>query len=623
MESIALSPVKIAPSQPSSTGGALMMMMGGVVKVQPVGWPQVPCHSLMIDVRALISSLGSGSGSEICRELAKAVLAQLIGDKERTSTPNSIKFGLIGANGNVSCMLQHLRTPSPTLTATLQLSVLVLQDCLSPSNVLQDSSFPSKVLQDCLAPSTDSSCPITTAPIPSLSLISKFWPDPHPALSRTARSIFSSAVNGMSEAQLTRAIRYWRDLLPSTASEASLTRSTIILAIIALQQRASGEIPLKGVADSLVGLLVREREKGMFRVAGVELIGKGYAGLWRPFVHGQSIFRLLFSWYRSSGTGKEMARTGTDNQTQMNTVTVQMTTGTTMSHTTTTTTSIIQSTLLSILSAEPDLLLGLLSDAFSVAPSAASQLFQALLLDNARLLRGKEREIVEMLVLTGMKGDEGAGLQCVQRMSEASGTVVISGRLVAVANSCVCEDEKEGEKEESSISPSQATSNTVSSTVSQATSQPSNQSQPSSQPSNQSKPSNPLTTNQITVFDLKSKSKVATLAGHSSHPCTLLHFHSPRLLLSYSAGEATLRWWPLSQSGAALTQASSGMGLFFGGGGVVDAGVMGQSARVVVVEPELTEAVRGDGDRVVRAKSVGDEVHLEVSGRVLMKVNIK
>ncbi len=541
MESIALSEVKISlstsNSNSTSTSTTTQSLMDGMVTVQSVGWPQLPCHSLTVDVRQLISLRSV--------ELAKAVLSQLLawgecagldelatGQLQMPPPHALIRYGLVGANGNVSSLLQSnvnssFWIRSPTLTATLQLAILVLTEALFGEAAASLRSFYSIKLADdsCFKPA-------------SLSLISKFWQDPHPSVQQSARLIFSSGLSRLTEKELRVLIAYWKDLLPSIAASASssttsMNRGTIILAIIALQHQSSDQLPLKVLADSLVNLLLQEEKRSLFRLAAVELIGRGYEGVWRPFIHGQSIFRMLFNWYRLLGNGKASP--------------------------------VIGRTLLNILSAEPEILLQLLNDAFTASAPTATLLLNELLNNQPGLLLGKEKEIVELVLLT-LKSEDGASLELLQRMTECFGSVAIGGRLIAV---CCSSD-----------------------------------------------------ANTIEVFDLKSKVKTATLAGHSAHSCTLLHFHTPKLLLSYSAGEAIIRWWPLSATGAALNQASSAAASLFFGPTSLDASSLGQSAKMIVVKPELTRAVDcipGFGIKLVQARSVGDEVQLSVAGQILMQ----
>ena len=72
-------------------------------------------------------------------------------------------------------------------------------------------------------------------------------------------------------------------------------RSAIILGIIGVQEPDSlSRSVKKHVAESLVALLL-DGKRNIFRLAAVELMGRGYS-IWLPFIHGASIFKLLHSW---------------------------------------------------------------------------------------------------------------------------------------------------------------------------------------------------------------------------------------------------------------------------------------------------------------------------------------
>jgi hypothetical protein len=534
-------------------------------------------------------------------QLAKAVLSQLMGDSQLllpsdqllTSAPSPlIRYGLIGANGNVSSLLQRedsFWARSGTLTATLQLAILaLLEGCFGDEAAPLRSFYSVSLDGPTLKPA-------------SLSLISKFWQDPLPSLQHCARLIFSSSLNRLNERELRVLVAYWKDLLPCSSST-SMTRSTIILSIIALQSSCN-DLPLKQLADSLVHLLVQEEKRSLFRLAGVELIGRGYEGLWRPFIHGKSIFRMLFNWYRTFNVNVN-ANANVIPTTQY--VSAQAQSNSSSQE------SILKTTLLNILSAEPDLLVKLLSDAFAASPQSAAILLQELLNSRPLLLMGREREVMEV-VLVGCKSEEAALLMVVKRMTECFGTVASNGRFLAVSNSRGVDSGGGGSVRSMEISNvERSNSKTPPSTASQSITESSS-------------------TYQILIFDLKTKSKTATLAGHSAaHPCTLLHFHPSRsvLLLSYSASEATVRWWPLSASGAALNSTSSTASTLFFGPGVLDSGSVGQSAKMLVVDPKLTRAVDRlpsgcvFGMRPVQGRSAGEEVHLIVAEQVLMTFKV-
>ena len=60
-----------------------------------------------------------------------------------------------------------------------------------------------------------------------------------------------------------------------------------------------------------------------------------------------------------------------------------------------------------------------------------------------------------------------------------------------------------------------------------------------------------LPDNSIVVYDLRNGNKITQLQGHM-HSCTLIAFNTDRCdgkqLLSYSVGEACVRWWSVSST---------------------------------------------------------------------------
>ena len=76
----------------------------------------------------------------------------------------------------------------------------------------------------------------------------------------------------------------------------------VILAVVACQEGAAlGAAQRRAVAEGLVGLLLDDSRRNAFRMAAVELIGRGYAQIWRPYVHGGSMVRLLWGWLGQLG----------------------------------------------------------------------------------------------------------------------------------------------------------------------------------------------------------------------------------------------------------------------------------------------------------------------------------
>lgn len=212
-------------------------LFDGIVMVLGDGrqWPELPCHSLMFDIRLLAKSLSSKS--DILVQLAKKILSQFLawGVSERTDnickeilclSPNSpsLRYGLLGANGNISLILNppsrdRFWTLSPTLTASLQLSILLLLESLPKT---EESELQIYSLVTFYAAQI-SDIPKKPSPFDSnngdslifrpaaLSFISKFWQDPDADVQKVARILFSTTFARLTTNQRASLINYWKD----------------------------------------------------------------------------------------------------------------------------------------------------------------------------------------------------------------------------------------------------------------------------------------------------------------------------------------------------------------------------------------------------------------------------
>lgn len=210
-------------------------LFDGIVTILGDGrqWPELPCHSLMFDMRLLARNMNK---STILVQLAKKILSQFLawGVSERMDTicrdilhlsPNSsgLRYGLLGANGNVSLILNprsrdRFWTLSPTLTASLQLSILLLLECLprteeSEQQISSLATFYSAQISDISAKNqqiddNDDSELFRPA---ALSFISKFWQDPDSEVQKAARILFSTTFARLSSNQRISLINYWKD----------------------------------------------------------------------------------------------------------------------------------------------------------------------------------------------------------------------------------------------------------------------------------------------------------------------------------------------------------------------------------------------------------------------------
>lgn len=215
----------------------------GIVSVLSDGrqWPELPCHTLMLDIRLLAKKLilikRETDGGGFLFELAKRVLSQFLawGVSERMDqicretlnlSPNSRKvhYGLLGANGNVSIILNPpsrdcFWTLSPTLTASLQLSIILLLDVIpfdpeTEQEVYSLVTFYAAQIGDIPRNSNatiESESSLQVFRPAALSFISKFWQDPDAEIQNSARILFSTTFARLSIDQRTNLINYWKD----------------------------------------------------------------------------------------------------------------------------------------------------------------------------------------------------------------------------------------------------------------------------------------------------------------------------------------------------------------------------------------------------------------------------
>jgi hypothetical protein len=213
----------------------------GIVSVLSDGrqWPELPCHTLMLDIRflarKLISTKRETEDGAILFELAKRVLSQFLawGVSERmdqicketlnlSCNSDEVRYGLLGANGNVSIILNppsrdRFWTLSPTLTASLQLSIILLLGAIP---------FDPEVEQEIYSLVTFYAAQIGDIPRnpidkadgslqlfrpAALSFISKFWQDSDTEIQKAARILFSTTFARLSLNQRTDLIDYWKD----------------------------------------------------------------------------------------------------------------------------------------------------------------------------------------------------------------------------------------------------------------------------------------------------------------------------------------------------------------------------------------------------------------------------
>ena len=339
----------------------------------------------------------------------------------------------------------------------------------------------------------------------------------------------------------------------------SVHRSAIILGIIGVQEPESLSKSIKKhVAESLVSLLL-DGKRNIFRLAAVELIGRGY-GIWSPFIHGASIFKLLHSWliqlyggdeqfYQTTLkalihilTTPEIATNALSLADSVSTLSVSSAASISRksSGSNLTTTPVVISPLITWLN---ELLNN--REISQIERKCSIELIKSLLAFKPIVFQGYEHLAVEVVMKLDL-----AMSSLFEELNSHFGVISLhqASQRLAVA----------------------------------------------------------LPDNSIVIYDMKNGIRIANLQGHA-HPCTLVSFNPNKLdgkqLVSYSVNEACVRWWNTSGSSTAGTSIS---GLFSSltGHPEISSSPFPASAsndlsnrpgikpiKVIIVQPELTEAI--------------------------------
>lgn len=211
----------------------------GIVSVLGDGrqWPELPCHTLMIDIRLLAKRLQQikkpAEFDGVLVQLSRRILSQFLawGSSDQMDlicrsyplelSPNSrtIRYGLLGANGNVSLVLNpasrnRFWALSPTITASLQLSIILLLESIprpedDPAAIQAIYSLVSFYAAQ-IGHQTGGRDSQVFKPA-ALSFISKFWQDPDEEIQNSARILFSTTFARLTPNQRINLINYWKD----------------------------------------------------------------------------------------------------------------------------------------------------------------------------------------------------------------------------------------------------------------------------------------------------------------------------------------------------------------------------------------------------------------------------
>lgn len=239
LETISMSDLKVpidstacphkSPLNSSLFEGALSVLRDGRQ------WPELPCHSLLVDIRALARMLSSTTSGSLL-EFGRRVLSQFLawGVSERmdricsdrlglSRNSEMVRYGLQGANGNVNFILnprcrERFWTLSPTLTGTLQLAIILLLESIDfiGDNEDDDGALIKNHIYSLITFYTTQISDLSSSgnyrfrPA-ALSFISKFWQDSDGEIQKAARLLFSTTFARLSPTQQRILINYWKD----------------------------------------------------------------------------------------------------------------------------------------------------------------------------------------------------------------------------------------------------------------------------------------------------------------------------------------------------------------------------------------------------------------------------
>ncbi|KAI7901630.1 uncharacterized protein BX663DRAFT_99571 [Cokeromyces recurvatus] len=218
----------------------------------------------------------------------------------KTIHPN-ISFGLKGANGNLSILAplkneKEAWTISASMTANRLLSIALLAKAILfiAEKETQSSDLISGYAMALPLVIGSSYC------FPSLSLLSKYWQDP------SARSLFSSAVTGLSKSDIEALVDYWEAFLPISSSPENsgaqmMARASIVLGIMGCDQpQMLSSRVRKSTALSLTILLsdaeldeARHTNSMARTLSSMELLSQGFS-IWETYINTAEVLRTLF-----------------------------------------------------------------------------------------------------------------------------------------------------------------------------------------------------------------------------------------------------------------------------------------------------------------------------------------
>ncbi|KAG2228566.1 hypothetical protein INT48_008735 [Thamnidium elegans] len=255
-------------------------------------------------ITAVVSTIASWDISEAFEEVCCKSLRLSKG-----ISPN-ISYGLKGANGNLSILapLKNERvawTISPSMTATRLLSIALLAKAIIFMAGQESRSSD-------LISGYAMSLPLVIGKdycFPSLSLLSKYWQD------TSARSLFSSAVTGLSPDDIVALVDYWEAFLPTSnlpenSGPQMMARASIVLGIMGCDQPQTLSSRVRKSTALSLTILLSDAELDESRhasdgeqmlsagsmartLSSMELLSQGFQ-TWETFINAAEVLRTLF-----------------------------------------------------------------------------------------------------------------------------------------------------------------------------------------------------------------------------------------------------------------------------------------------------------------------------------------
>ncbi|GAN10288.1 conserved hypothetical protein [Mucor ambiguus] len=257
-------------------------------------------------ITAVVSTIASWNISEAFEHICCQAL-----HLTKHTNPN-ISFGLKGANGNLSLLapLKSERsawTISPSMTANRLLSIALLAKAII-FIAGQESKSSDLISGYAMA------LPLIIGKdycFPSLSLLSKYWQDP------SARSLFSSAVTGLSKQDITALVDYWEAFLPTSSSPENsgpqmMARASIVLGIMGCDQPQTLSPRVRKSTALSLTILLSDAELDDSRhhtnaegeqtlstgsmartLSSMELLSQGFQ-TWETYINAAEVLRTLF-----------------------------------------------------------------------------------------------------------------------------------------------------------------------------------------------------------------------------------------------------------------------------------------------------------------------------------------